>query len=71
MSYIFDVYYGKVPAQRKLINLALYISMFLQLVAGPIVRYSDIEKEINHRTENIELFCDGTHRFVVGLAKKY
>ncbi len=70
MSYIFDVYYEKVPAQKNLLNLALYISMFPQLVAGPIVRYSDIEKEIHDRTENIGLFCQGTHRFIIGLAKK-
>ena len=70
MSYIFDVYYEKVPAQKNFFNLALYISMFPQLVAGPIVRYSDIEKEIHNRIENLDLFCQGTHRFIIGLAKK-
>ncbi len=70
MSYIFDVYYEKVPAQKNILNLALYISMFPQLVAGPIVRYSDIEKEINERSENSELFYQGTQRFIIGLAKK-
>ena len=70
MSYVFDVYYGKVSAQKNVFSLALYISMFPQLVAGPIVRYSDIENEIHYRTETVNLFCQGTHRFIVGLAKK-
>lgn len=70
MSYIFDVYYERVPAQKNIFNLALYISMFPQLVAGPIVRYSDIEDEIHNRTETAELFSEGTHRFIVGLSKK-
>ena len=70
MSYIFDVYYGKVPAQKNILYLALYISLFPQLVAGPIVRYSDIEREIHDRKENIDLFCQGTHRFIIGLSKK-
>ncbi len=70
MSYIFDVYYDKVPAQNNVFDLALYISMFPQLVAGPIVRYSDIEKEIHERKESVTLFCQGTQRFVIGLSKK-
>lgn len=70
MSYIFDVYYDKVPAQQNILCLALYICMFPQLVAGPIVRYSDIESEIKNRIETSELFYHGTHRFVIGLAKK-
>ena len=70
MSYVFDVYYGKVPAQKNVFSLALYISMFPQLIAGPIVRYSDIENEIHNRTETVDLFCQGTHRFIIGLAKK-
>lgn len=70
MSYIFDVYYERVPAQKNIFDLALYISMFPQLVAGPIVRYSDIENEIHNRTETVELFCEGTHRFMIGLSKK-
>lgn len=70
ISYVFDVYYERVPAQKNIFNLALYISMFPQLVAGPIVRYSDIENEIQNRTETVELFCEGTHRFIIGLSKK-
>ncbi|MCR4739209.1 MAG: MBOAT family protein [Lachnospiraceae bacterium] len=70
MSYIFDVYYEKVPAQKNILSLALYISMFPQLVAGPIVRYSDIEKEIKDRTETGEMFYQGSIRFITGLAKK-
>lgn len=70
ISYILDVYNDKVPAQKNIFNLALYISMFPQLVAGPIVRYSDIEYELHHRMESSELFCNGTHRFIIGLSKK-
>lgn len=70
MSYIFDVYRGEVKAQRNIFSLALYISMFPQLVAGPIVRYSDIEYEINNRTETWDDFLIGTYRFQVGLIKK-
>ncbi len=70
MSYIFDVYYDRVPAQKNLFDLALYICMFPQLVAGPIVRYNDIALEIRDRIESPELFCQGTRRFVIGLAKK-
>lgn len=70
MSYIFDVYYEKVPAQNNILNLALYISMFPQLVAGPIVRYSLVEKEIRIREDSYQDFSDGLSRFTIGLAKK-
>jgi D-alanyl-lipoteichoic acid acyltransferase DltB (MBOAT superfamily) len=70
MSYIFDLYYGKGKAQKNFINLALYISMFPQLIAGPIVRYETIAREINDRRENIEDFTNGMIRFIVGLSKK-
>lgn len=70
MSYIFDVYYGRAKAQKNILNLALYISMFPQLVAGPIVRYNAVESEIRERTETGKDFSEGTSRFIRGLAKK-
>ena len=70
MSYIFDVYYGKAKAQKKFLHLALYISMFPQLVAGPIIRYSAVEAEIRERHETGKDFSEGVSRFIRGLAKK-
>lgn len=70
MSYVLDVYLGKSEVQKNPINVALYIALFPQLIAGPIVRYSDINKEIVSRRENIDDFASGVQRFTVGLAKK-
>lgn len=70
MSYVIDVYRKKVQVQKNLLNLALYISFFPQLVAGPIVRYSTIEQQIEHRTVNVDLFGEGVRRFVLGFSKK-
>lgn len=70
LSYLLDVYYGKAPAQRNVLNLGLYIALFPQLIAGPIVRYADIEQEILHRQETRQDFTDGMIRFSYGLAKK-
>lgn len=70
MSYIIDVYLGKVPAQKKVIAYATFVTMFPQLVAGPIVRYIDISKQIDNRKENISQFLDGVELFIIGLAKK-
>lgn len=70
MSYVLDVYLGKSEVQKNPINVALYIALFPQLIAGPIVRYSDINKEIASRRENINDFASGVQRFTVGLAKK-
>lgn len=70
LSYIFDVYYGKVKAQKKLTGLALYISMFPQLVAGPIVRYDAIAEELYERKETWEETSQGIGRFIFGLGKK-
>ncbi len=70
LSYTIDVYRGDVPAQRNPINLAAYVTMFPQLIAGPIVRYSDIAKQLNERTHSFEKFSLGVRRFVIGLAKK-
>ena len=70
LSYIFDVYYGNVKATKNLLHVALYVSMFPQLVAGPIVRYETIAEEIVSRKENAEEFVEGISRFIKGLAKK-
>ncbi len=71
MSYLIDIYYKNVNAQKKLISLALYISMFPQLIAGPIVRYIDVSKQIDSKREfNVKKFTEGIIRFIKGLFKK-
>ena len=70
LSYIFDLYYGNTKVQKNCYKFALYVSMFPQLVAGPIVRYEQIAYEIDHRQENMEDFSLGMTRFVYGLGKK-
>ena len=70
LSYLADVYRGEVPAQRSLIRLALYISMFPQLIAGPIVRYSEMAGQLENRTHSLDDFAWGIRRFVLGLSKK-
>lgn len=70
LSYTIDVYRGQVKAQRNLLNLATYIAMFPQLIAGPIVRYSDIEKSLTDRKHTVEGTALGIRRFVLGLGKK-
>ncbi len=70
MSYVIDVAQGKVSVQKNPLIVGLYISMFPQLIAGPIVRYSDIENEITHRSVTTEDFYIGMSRFITGLAKK-
>ncbi|EDS71939.1 MBOAT family protein [Anaerofustis stercorihominis DSM 17244] len=70
ISYVIDVYRGKGEAQSNLINVGLYISLFPQLIAGPIVRYETVSYEIKNRKENIDDFTDGVVRFIVGLGKK-
>lgn len=70
MSYVIDVYRGKVKAQENFIRFGTYVASFPQLIAGPIVRYSTIEKQLVQRRETIEGFSAGITRFAVGLAKK-
>lgn len=70
LSYVIDVYRGTVAAQRNYIDLAMYVAMFPQLIAGPIVRYSDVVNEIRERTVTLEGFSEGICRFVIGLSKK-
>ncbi len=70
ISYIVDCYWGKVEPQRNFWKLLLYISLFPQLIAGPIVRYQTIADEINDRRTTLQDYSEGFSRFVVGLAKK-
>ena len=70
MSYLCDVYRGKSLFQKSFVNFGTYVSMFPQLIAGPIVRYSDIDRELNDRKHSVCESADGARRFIVGLAKK-
>ena len=70
MSYSLDVYKGEVKAQKSFINFLMFVSLFPQLIAGPIVRYSDIDTQIDHRTITIDGFANGMTRFMAGLGKK-
>lgn len=70
MSYVLDVYMGKGEVQKNPLYVALYIALFPQLIAGPIVRYSDVNREIVSRQETLDDFASGVQRFTVGLAKK-
>lgn len=70
LSYIIDLYYGKYKAQKNIINMALYISFFPQLIAGPIVKYNDINEQIKARTVDASKTAEGIRRFIYGLSKK-
>ncbi len=70
LSYNVDVYRGVVPAQKSFVKLATYVSLFPQLIAGPIVRYQTVEAELTKRTHSFENFAIGAKRFTIGLAKK-
>ncbi len=70
ISYLCDVYKKEVPSQKNFLTYCMYITLFPQLVAGPIVRYKDIEKELKQRKENYTLFSEGVTRLIIGLAKK-
>ena len=70
LSYVIDVYRGNSGAQRNLFSLALYVSFFPQLIAGPIVRYNTIAEQIDHRIVTKEKFSDGVQRFIIGFSKK-
>lgn len=70
MSYVIDLYRGEIKVQKSLAKLALYVSFFPQLIAGPIVKYHDIDRALNSRKETVEKFAYGVKRFVLGLAKK-
>ena len=70
MSYTIDVYRGDAKAQRNIISFGAYVSLFPQLIAGPIVRYQTIADQIDRRTDSFDKFGDGIKRFVCGLGKK-
>lgn len=70
LSYVIDVYRGDVKAQKSWVNFAMYISFFPQLIAGPIVRYSDVQNQLKHRNHSVKNCYFGTIRFTMGLAKK-
>jgi alginate O-acetyltransferase complex protein AlgI len=70
MSYTIDVYRGEVAAQHNILNFATYVTLFPQLIAGPIVQYKTIARELNSRKATLQDFSEGAFRFSVGLAKK-
>ena len=70
LSYTIDVYRGNVPAQRNLITFGAYVTLFPQLIAGPIVRYVDVARELESRKHSWEGISEGVRRFLVGLGKK-
>jgi len=70
ISYLIDLYRKQVVVQKNLADLALYIFLFPQLIAGPIIRYHDISNQIKHRHNSIDNFVEGIKRFILGLAKK-
>ena len=70
LSYTIDVYRGNVPSQKNPISFGAYVALFPQLIAGPIVRYIDVARELNERTHSWDDIAQGLRRFLVGLAKK-
>ena len=70
LSYVIDVYRGNVKVQKNLLYFGTYISMFPQLIAGPIVRYADVEEQLTNRKESLVKFGDGVAWFLRGLGKK-
>lgn len=70
LSYLIDVYRGTTLAQRNIVHLGLYVALFPQLIAGPIVRYRDVAGQILIRNVHIEMFAEGIERFIRGLSKK-
>ena len=70
ISYLIDVYRGDTLPQKNILKYATYITLFPQLIAGPIVRYKDVDEELSERKESFNNFAEGVKRFVVGLSKK-
>lgn len=70
MSYAIDVYRGDAPVQKNIVSLGAYVTLFPQLIAGPIVRYSTVAEQIDQRQETVDTFGQGAQRFVIGLGKK-
>lgn len=70
MSYVIDVYKGATKVQKNWVNYGTYVSMFPQLIAGPIVQYKTIAEQMEYRKENASDFAEGIHRFLLGMGKK-
>lgn len=70
LSYVIDVYKQRVTVEKNILNFATYVTLFPQLIAGPIVQYKTVADELSHRQETIPLFAEGVWRFAVGLSKK-
>ena len=70
MSYIIDLYNGKIKVQKNIFYFALYVSLFPQLIAGPIVKYKDIDDQLQNRKETLIGYANGLNRFIIGLSKK-
>ena len=70
LSYVIDVYRGEVRATRNIVSFGAYVALFPQLIAGPIVKYSDVERQLSERSVNGALIAGGLRRFICGLAKK-
>ena len=70
LSYTIDVYRGTVPVQKNIISFGAYVALFPQLIAGPIVRYADVVRELESRSHSVDDFRLGLRRFLVGLGKK-
>lgn len=70
MSYTIDIYRGDASVQKDITAFGAYVTMFPQLIAGPIVRYKDVDRQLCDRNENADMFADGIRRFIVGLSKK-
>ena len=70
LSYTIDLYRGKYEVQKNFINFFTYVALFPQLIAGPIVRYSDVDAELKSRKHSFEKFAYGVNRFIIGLSKK-
>lgn len=70
MSYSIDLYRRQVQVQKRFADLCLYVALFPQLIAGPIVRYADVQDALRNRRESFALFSEGVNRFIIGLGKK-
>ena len=70
MSYSIDVYRDDAPVQKSLVSFGTYVTLFPQLIAGPIVRYKDVADQMENRTETLDMFTNGVKLFMVGLSKK-
>ena len=70
LSYTIDLYRGKYAVQKNFIDFFTYVALFPQLIAGPIVRYSDVDQELKERTHSFDKFAYGVNRFIIGLSKK-